>query len=610
MEEITMCGIIGYAGLCKISNSVLIEGLQSLEYRGYDSAGVALVHNEQVEVIKEKGNVRFLKDKLAKSNIPSGMLGIAHTRWATHGEPSEINSHPHQSGSVTLVHNGIIENYHELRTILEEAGYTFQSQTDSEIAAAYIDYCYQSAKDKQKALAKAYHAFRGSFAFAIIFHDEVDAIYAMRKNSPLILGVDADKAFLGSDISAFLKYTNRYILLEHEEIAKCSSAGIIIKSLEGDFIQKEILESDLDVKDIQKDGYEHFMLKEIHEESEVVKKTIHSLMKEDISELLESMPDMSNYESLHIVACGSAMYAGMIAKSLIETKARVQVDCVCASEYRYANPIFKEHTLVIVISQSGETADTIAALQLAKQNQVDTLAIVNVVGSTIARLADHVIYTMAGPEICVATTKAYCTQVAVLSLIACNLAYTQGFIKEEEAKRISKEIQELPAIMDDLIQNEQYAILAKKIADHNNVFFIGRGLDYSLSMEGSLKLKEISYIHSEAYPAGELKHGTISLIEEGTPVIALATDEDLYEKTISNIKEVKARGAYVLLLISDDLHVANDYYDAMITVPKVDKLLQGILTVIPLQLLAYHIANLRGCEIDQPRNLAKSVTVE
>ncbi|MEG0735401.1 MAG: glutamine--fructose-6-phosphate transaminase (isomerizing) [Longicatena sp.] len=605
-----MCGIIGYAGLCKISNSVLIEGLQSLEYRGYDSAGVALVHNEQVEIIKEKGNVRFLKEKLAKSNIPSGMLGIAHTRWATHGEPSEINSHPHQSGSVTLVHNGIIENYHELRTILEEVGYTFQSQTDSEIAASYIDYCYQSAKDKQKALAKAYHAFRGSFAFAIIFHDEVDAIYAMRKNSPLILGVDADKAFLGSDISAFLKYTNRYILLEHEEIAKCSSAGIIIKSLEGDFIQKEILESDLDIKDIQKDGFEHFMLKEIHEESEVVKKTIHSLMQEDISELLDSMPDMSNYESLHIVACGSAMYAGMIAKSLIETKARIQVDCVCASEYRYANPIFKEHTLVIVISQSGETADTIAALQLAKQNQVDTLAIVNVVGSTIARLADHVIYTMAGPEICVATTKAYCTQVAVLSLIACNLAYTQGFIKDEEAKRISKEIQELPAIMDDLIHNEQYAILAKKIADHNNVFFIGRGLDYSLSMEGSLKLKEISYIHSEAYPAGELKHGTISLIEEGTPVIALATDEDLYEKTISNIKEVKARGAYVLLLISDDLHVANDYYDAMITVPKVDKLLQGILTVIPLQLLAYHIANLRGCEIDQPRNLAKSVTVE
>ncbi|MEG0470539.1 MAG: glutamine--fructose-6-phosphate transaminase (isomerizing) [Longicatena sp.] len=605
-----MCGIIGYAGLCKISNSVLIEGLQSLEYRGYDSAGVALVHNEQVEIIKEKGNVRFLKEKLAKSNIPSGMLGIAHTRWATHGEPSEINSHPHQSGSVTLVHNGIIENYHELRTILEEVGYTFQSQTDSEIAASYIDYCYQSAKDKQKALAKAYHAFRGSFAFAIIFHDEVDAIYAMRKNSPLILGVDADKSFLGSDISAFLKYTNRYILLEHEEIAKCSSAGIIIKSLEGDFIQKEILESDLDIKDIQKDGFEHFMLKEIHEESEVVKKTIHSLMQEDISELLDSMPDMSNYESLHIVACGSAMYAGMIAKSLIETKARIQVDCVCASEYRYANPIFKEHTLVIVISQSGETADTIAALQLAKQNQVDTLAIVNVVGSTIARLADHVIYTMAGPEICVATTKAYCTQVAVLSLIACNLAYTQGFIKDEEAKRISKEIQELPAIMDDLIHNEQYAILAKKITDHNNVFFIGRGLDYSLSMEGSLKLKEISYIHSEAYPAGELKHGTISLIEEGTPVIALATDEDLYEKTISNIKEVKARGAYVLLLISDDLHVANDYYDAMITVPKVDKLLQGILTVIPLQLLAYHIANLRGCEIDQPRNLAKSVTVE
>lgn len=605
-----MCGIIGYAGLCKISNSVLIEGLEALEYRGYDSAGVALVTDKEVNIVKEKGNVRFLKEKLTSKQIPSGTLGIAHTRWATHGEPSEVNSHPHQNGNVTLVHNGIIENYHELAEVLQQQGYTFQSQTDSEIACAYIDYCYQTTKDTHLALAKAYREFRGSFAFAILFHHETDAIYAMRKNSPLVLGIASDKAFLASDLCAFLKYTNRYMLLEHEEIAKCSSAGIIIKTLEGDFITREIQTSDMSIQDIQKGGYEHFMLKEIHEEPEVVSKTIHSLMQEDIMELLHSMPDLAGYDDIHIVACGSAMYAGMIAKSLIEKKARIHVDCVCASEYRYANPILKEHTLVIVVSQSGETADTIAALQLAKQRQATTLAIVNVIGSTIARDADHVIYTAAGPEICVATTKAYCTQVAVLSLIACNLALIHGHMDTEEMNMICKEIHELPNIMEQLINDEHYEAYARKIATHEHVFFIGRGLDYSLSMEGSLKLKEISYIHSEAYPAGELKHGTISLIEKDTPVIAIATDHEVYEKTVSNIKEVKARGAYVLLLISDDLHVASDYYDDIFKIPKVDMLLQGILTVIPLQLFAYHIAKLRGCEIDQPRNLAKSVTVE
>lgn len=605
-----MCGIVGYAGLCNISNSVLIDGLQALEYRGYDSAGVALVVQGQVQVVKEKGKVSFLKDKLAAMHMESGQIGIAHTRWATHGEPSEVNSHPHTSGAVTLVHNGIIENYNALKKGLEDAGYTFHSQTDSEIACAYIDYCYCKSKDKQQALAKAYRMFRGSFAFAIIFADETDAIYTMRKNSPLVLGVACDKSFLASDISAFLKYTNKFILLEHDEIAKCTSDGIIIKSLDGDFIQREIQTTNLDVTDIQKDGYDHFMLKEIHEEPAVVKHTIDSLMQNDMKDLLTTMPNLSHYDDIHIVACGSAMYAGMIAKSLIETKARIRVDCVCASEYRYANPIYSKNTLLILISQSGETADTIAAMQLAKQHQVATLAIVNVVGSSIAREADFVIYTKAGPEICVATTKAYCTQVAVLSLLACNLAYTRGFMSEEEVQRITKEVKELPDRMQTLIDSDQYLLAAKKIYEHNNVFFIGRGLDYSLSMEGSLKLKEISYIHSEAYAAGELKHGTISLIEPGTPVIALATDEDLYEKTISNIKEVKARGAYVLLIISDDLTIASDYYDDVLFVPKVDKLIQGILTVIPLQLLAYEIAKLRGCEIDQPRNLAKSVTVE
>ena len=399
------------------------------------------------------------------------------------------------------------------------------------------------------------------------------------------------------------------MILHHEEIAVLNKNSIRLYDLNGTALHRDVLISEMDVQDIQKGGYDHFMLKEIHEEPDVVKKTIDSFMQVNLLDLLNTMPNLKRYDNIHIVACGSAMYAGMIAKSLIETKARIHVDCVCASEYRYADPIYTQHTLVILISQSGETADTIAAMQLAKAHQVTTLAIVNVVGSTIARDADHVIYTKAGPEICVATTKAYCTQVAVLSLIACNLAYIHGNISDEEAMQITNEIKELPDLMQKLIDTD-YKSFAQKIYEHNNVFFLGRGLDYSLSMEGSLKLKEISYIHSEAYAAGELKHGTISLIEPGTPVIALATDEDLYEKTISNIKEVKARGAYVLLLISDDLHIAKDYYDDVLTVPKTNNLIQGILTVIPLQLLAYEIAKLRNCEIDQPRNLAKSVTVE
>lgn len=604
-----MCGIIGYVGSEKISNSVLIAGLHALEYRGYDSAGLALALHDQVTIVKAKGKVSFLEDKLNTLQVEEGCLGIAHTRWATHGEPSETNSHPHQSGAVTLVHNGIIENYNEIKQELENAGYTFVSQTDSEIAAAFIDYCYFLEKDKIKALAKAYHRFRGSFAFAIIFEDELDTMYAMRKNSPLVLGVGDHKNFLASDVSAFLKYTDRYMLLNHEEVAVLNSNNIQLFEFNGEEVHRDILISEMDVQDIQKGGYDHFMLKEIHEEPDVVKKTIDSLMQINLLDLLNTMPNLKRYDNIHIVACGSAMYAGMIAKSLIESKARIHVDCVCASEYRYADPIFTANTLVILISQSGETADTIAAMQLAKAHQVTTLAIVNVVGSTIAREADHVIYTKAGPEICVATTKAYCTQVAVLSLIACNLAYIHGSISEEEAHQITAEINELPELMQKLIDTD-YQAFAKKIYEHNDVFFIGRGLDYSLSMEGSLKLKEISYIHSEAYAAGELKHGTISLIETGTPVIALATDEDLYEKTISNIKEVKARGAYVLLLISDDLHISKDYYDDVLTVPKTNKLIQGILTVIPLQLLAYEIAKLRNCEIDQPRNLAKSVTVE
>lgn len=604
-----MCGIIGYAGSSNISNSVLINGLHALEYRGYDSAGIAVLNKNKIQIVKAEGNVSQLSSKVAAMQLAEGTIGIGHTRWATHGKPSEDNAHPHQCGNVTLVHNGIIENYHEIREELKSKGYHFYSETDSEVAAAYINFCYQNSNDKFSALAQAYRHFQGSFAFAIIFHDELDTLYAMRKNSPLVLGIADNQTFLSSDISAFLTYTDMYMVLEHEEIARCTKQGINLQTLDSEHIHREPKITTMKANDIQKNGFEHYMLKEIHEEPEVIRQTIASFLQDNISELTQTMPDISKYDNIHIVACGSAMYAGMIAKSLIETKARIQVNCVCASEYRYANPIFTKNTLAIFISQSGETADTIAALQLAKQQNIDTLAIVNVPGSTIARDADYVLFTKAGAEISVATTKAYCAQVAVLSLLACKLAYSHDYITSDERSQLENELKILPDQMKSMIQKD-YLSFAKKIYEHEDVFFIGRGIDYSLSMEGSLKLKEISYIHSEAYAAGELKHGTISLIEVGTPVIALATDEQLYEKTISNIKEVKARGAYVLLIVREDLQVSDDVYDDILYIPKADIFLQGLLTVIPLQLLAYQIAKLRGCEIDQPRNLAKSVTVE
>lgn len=609
-KDKNMCGIVGYVGSKRIANSVLIEGLQSLEYRGYDSAGVALLQNDQISIVKTRGKVLRLKEKLQQHKVEETTLGIAHTRWATHGIPNESNSHPHHQGCVTLVHNGIIENYHEVQEELKSKGYVFTSQTDSEVACGYIDLLYRQYGDKKKALVEANKKFRGSFAFGILFNDELDTLYAMRRNSPLIVACSEDANFIASDVPAILQYTRQYILLEQEQIAILTKEDVQIFDHHGEEIQYVIQEATMELVDIQKGGYEHFMLKEIHEEPKVVGDTIYHYMKDSVQDLLVTLPDLSMYQELHIVACGSAMYAGMIAKSLIEKKARVKVQVEVASEYRYNNPILTKETLVIVVSQSGETADTLAALLLAKQQGVDTLAIVNVVGSSIAREAKYVVYTLAGPEIAVATTKAYCTQVSLLSLIALKLAYTKGFIDDEEATLLVKEYKRLPSILETLMNEEPYRVAAKLISRYANVFFLGRGLDYAISMEGSLKLKEISYIHSEAYAAGELKHGTISLIEQGTPIIVLATDETLYEKTISNIKEVKARGAKVILLSREDFVVANDFYDYRIVVPKVDSLIQAIASVVPLQLLSYQIANLRGCEIDQPRNLAKSVTVE
>lgn len=605
-----MCGIVGYVGYKDISNSVLIDGLKSLEYRGYDSAGVAVLQNNEIKVVKTRGKVARLEEKLQQKKVKPATLGIAHTRWATHGIPNENNSHPHHQGKVTLVHNGIIENYHEIKKELQAKGYVFASQTDSEVACAYIDYLYASNHNKVEVLKEANEKFRGSFAFGILFDDELDTLYAMRRNSPLILATSEEGNFIASDVPAILKYTKQYILLGQDEIAILSKDQIHVFNKDGEEIDYTVQEATMDVMDIQKGGYEHFMLKEIHEEPKVVSDTIRKYVNNDVDELVENLPDLSKYKEIDIVACGSAMYAGMIAKSLIETKARVKVNVEVASEYRYKNPILSKDTLVLLVSQSGETADTLAALNLAKEQGIDTLAIVNVIGSSIAREAKYVAYTLAGPEIAVATTKAYCTQVALLSLITLNLAYVNGKISREEANKVIDELHKLPEILKYLMEDVQYVTAGKMISRHSDVFFIGRGLDYALSMEGSLKLKEISYIHSEAYAAGELKHGTISLIEEGTPVIALATDENLYEKTISNIKEVKARGANVILICREDFEVADDFYDYRISIPKVDVLVQAIATIIPLQLLSYQIASLRGCEIDQPRNLAKSVTVE
>ncbi len=605
-----MCGIIGYVGCEPQSNQVLLDGLKALEYRGYDSAGMAIVVNRDVRVIKTRGKVANLEKKIEDLHLPSSVLGIAHTRWATHGIPNQSNAHPHQHGMVTLVHNGIIENYGELKELLTKQGYVFESETDTEIAAAYLDYVYKKSFDKKQALQEANKAFRGSFAFGIIFADEQDTLYAMRRNSPLIVAVGEHERYIASDVPAILKYTKDYILLDQDEIAVLKKDEVKIYTL--DLVERdyEVKTATMDASAIAKDGYEHFMLKEIHEEPRVVKDTMHAYVQDDIEQLVASLPDLRKYQQIHIVSCGSAMYAGMIAKSLIEQAARIRVDVEIASEYRYKHPIYDVPTLVLIVSQSGETADSLAALLLAKSQGVDTMAIVNVIGSSIAREAKYVAYTHAGVEIAVATTKAYCTQVALLSLMALNLAYVHGHVDKKQANAIIQEVQQLPEMLEHMIEDVQYVQAAKIISRHNNVFFLGRGLDYALCMEASLKLKEISYIHSEAYAAGELKHGTISLIEKGTPVIAICTEESLYEKTISNIKEVKARGANVILVVREDFNVGDDYYDYKISVPKVNRLIQGIVSVVPLQLLSYQVANLRGCEIDQPRNLAKSVTVE
>ncbi|MEG1705479.1 MAG: glutamine--fructose-6-phosphate transaminase (isomerizing) [Clostridia bacterium] len=601
-----MCGIIGYVGK-KSVDKVLISGLKKLEYRGYDSAGIAYTtENNKIEVIKSIGKIVNLEEKLSKKNINFGNLGIGHTRWATHGIPNEINAHPHTAGHVTLVHNGIIENYIDLKEELIEKGIKFYSDTDTEVACSYINYIYESEKDKLKCIQKACNNFRGSYAFAIIFDDEPTSIYATRHDSPLVIGVGIDENYISSDVSAFLNYTNKYILLEPNEYVKISATNLDIYDINLKRIQKEISIANWEVTQYEKAGYEHFMLKEIHEQPIVLKNIFDRYFND--KNYFQNI-DLSKYTNIHIVACGSAMHAGLIGKYLFETYCNIPVIIETASEYRYKNQIISKSTLVIIVSQSGETADTLAALRIAKHKGATVIAIVNVVGSTIAREADKVIYAYAGPEIAVATTKGYTSQVAILSTLALELCKKN--ITKNELNTITAEMSNIQNILEyALLKNEEYMQIAEAIYKKEHLFYIGRGIDYAISMEGSLKLKEISYMHSEAYPAGELKHGTISLIEDKTPIIAIATDETLYEKTISNIKETKARGSYVIFITTEALDVEGDFYNIKLVLPTTSDFTKSLTVVTALQLIAYYTAKKRKCDIDKPKNLAKSVTVE
>jgi len=604
-----MCGIVGYIGK-KDSSEVLLDGLSKLEYRGYDSAGIAVFENNVIKVVKSKGRLANLRNKLNEVGTLKGNCGIGHTRWATHGEPSDVNSHPHSGEKVTIVHNGIIENYLSLRESLISKGYKFLSDTDTEVAAKLLDYCYHG--DPLKAIADALSRIRGSYALGMLFADFPEHIYAVRKDSPLIVGAGIGENFIASDIPAILKYTREYYLLEENEIAEITSGGIEFYNLDGEILAKEKLTATWDIEEAEKSGFEHFMLKEIFDQPKALRDAISPRLTTGLPVF---SPDDDKIfkcvERVHIVACGTAMHAGMVGKSAIEQLSRIPCEVDVASEFRYRNPILGKNDLVIIISQSGETADTLAALRLAKRQGIRTLAVVNVVGSSIAREADFVVFTWAGLEIAVASTKAYSVQLAVMYLIAVRFGLEKGMLEEAAATELCAQIEKLPDMAAKvLLQKENCQHLASIYQNTHDLFFIGRGMDYYASMEGSLKLKEISYVHSEAYPAGELKHGTISLIVKDTPVIAIATQQELFEKTISNIKEVKARGASVLLLCRESEKSGAEIADHVILLPDMPNLLMPSLVVIPLQLFAYYMSVMRGCDVDKPRNLAKSVTVE
>ena len=606
-----MCGIVGYVGK-RNAQDVLLDGLEKLEYRGYDSAGVALALAGDIRVVKSKGRLAKLREKLAAEALASSGCGIGHTRWATHGEPSDVNSHPHSTPRVSIVHNGIIENYGILKERLIARGYTFESETDTEVLVKLIDSCYEG--EPLKALHDALAMVRGSYALAVLFRDFPDTLFAVKRESPLIVGWGEDENFIASDIPALLKYTRRYSVLEEGDFAVVTAGGIRFYNEFSEPVEREILTADWDQEAAEKGGYPHFMLKEINEQPAAITATVSPRVENGLPDL--RIPELTDerlrrIDTIHLVGCGTAMHAGMVGKSAIEALARVPAQVSIASEFRYQNPILRPEDLVIIISQSGETSDTLAALKLAKSRGVPVLAIVNVVGSSIARAADYVMYTYAGPEIAVASTKAYTVQMCVLYLFALRLAYARGMQTEAEVRRLTAELLRAgDVIRPRLADCEQIKYLASRFVNTQSCFFIGRGFDYSLSLEGSLKLKEISYVHSDAYAAGELKHGTISLITDGVPVIALATQKQVYEKTLSNAKETRSRGAKVLLFTTKDAVVPEDVADYVVRLDEYEDLLMPLQLIVPLQLFAYYMAVLRGCDVDKPRNLAKSVTVE
>ncbi|REK68633.1 MAG: glutamine--fructose-6-phosphate transaminase (isomerizing) [Cohnella sp.] len=610
-----MCGIVGYIGH-RQSQPILLEGLKKLEYRGYDSAGIAVFTERGLEITKSVGRLANLEGRLRDDPL-RGTVGIGHTRWATHGKPSDVNSHPHtdSSSKFSVVHNGIIENYLELKEELMHKGHRFQSETDTEVISHLIAAFYEG--DIVKAVQKAVRKMRGAFALGVLTEHEPDRLVAVRYASPLIIGIGEGEKFIASDIPAILEHTRDIYILNDGEMAVLTRDGVELMTIEGNFITKEVFHVDWDLMTAEKGGFDHFMLKEIHEQPKAYRDTMRGRLSEDgrsvaLTELSITPEQLREIDRVHIVACGTAMHAGLVGKRVIEQLARIPVETDVASEYRYRSPIITPKTLVIVVSQSGETADTLAALREAKRNGARVLAITNVVGSSVAREADDVIITLAGPEIAVASTKAYTSQLIAFYLLGLHMAQVLGTKDEAYIAHVLAAMQSLPEQVERILaQGETIKAVAESIAKHHNLFFIGRGVDYAVALEGSLKLKEISYIHSEAYAAGELKHGTLALIEEGVPVIALITQEDLREKTLSNIKEVKARGANVLGIINEGFEdeIAKSV-DRVFAIPRTIPLLTPALSVIPLQLLAYYASLALGHDVDKPRNLAKSVTVE
>ena len=600
-----MCGIVGSISAKTNIIPILLDGLKTLEYRGYDSAGLSYLKDGNLIINKVKGRVKDLENNIEKNSFSN--IGIAHTRWATHGKVNEINAHPHNVGKITIVHNGIIENFSKLKHKLEDKGYQFKSESDTEIAAGLLDYYYKKYENIDKAIQKFMKKVDGSYAICMIINDDPNTIYVIKKDSPLIIGTGDDTNYIASDVPAILKYTKNYYILEDYEYGKVTADNITIYDKEGNILNKQLKEYQGSDLTSDKGIYEHYMLKEIMEQSTTIRKTVNPYIN-SIEDLLK-LPNLTKYERIDIIACGTAMHAGLTAKYLFEEYTNTKCEVFLASEYRYQNNFLNDKVLSIFISQSGETADTLAALKKVKEANCDTLGIVNVKESSIARILDKVLYTEAGTEIAVASTKAYTAQVALLSVLVLSHAYRTKSIKEEKILEILEEFRSITQILNPILENTQtYENIAKEIYKKNDAFYIGRGLDYALAMEGSLKLKEISYIHSEAYAAGELKHGTISLITKDTPVFASATNKHINAKTISNLKEVISRGANCYLITDED--IKDNSFKQIIKIKKISMFIKPLLTIIPYQLIAYYTAKLKDCDIDKPRNLAKSVTVE